>query len=340
MSIEIGKKDYKEYLKTPIRNDRKPLHELLPLDQPLRVLIDPCDICNFRCDFCFQSKENFVGSKMTTQIFDTIVNQLMEFERPINVVHMYGLGEPLINEKLSDYISKLKANNVAKEVAITSNGSLLNKELSHNLINAGLDRLSISLNGINDEHFKSIAGVNVNFDRMYEQIKYFYSIRGKCHLHVKINGDYFSEEDKEKFVYLFKDCTDSLNIDHVVNVWPGLEVTENDAQRMYDYDLENLKNTRPDRKEVCPLMFYELLIHSDGSVSPCCVDYDFKNENLGNVLYNEIKSIWEGEKLLKMRRQALRGEKINYKICENCQYTKCAATVDITPYRDELAEKY
>lgn len=340
MSKKIKEKNYREYLRTPIRSDRKPLHELLPLDQPLRVLIDPCDICNFRCDFCFQSKKNFVGSKMTTLIFDTIVNQLMEFERPINVVHMYGLGEPLINENLPDFIFKIKKNNVAKEVAITSNGSLLSKELSHKLINAGLDRLSISLNGINDEHFKSIVGVNVNFDRMYEQIKYFYSIREKCHLHVKINGDYFCEEDKEKFVYLFKDCTDSLNIDHVVNVWPGLEVTENDTQRMYDYDLENLKMKESGRKAVCPLMFYELLIHSDGSVSPCCVDYNFKNENLGNVLCDNIKSIWEGKKILEIRRQALRGENISYEICRDCQYTKCAATVDITPYRDELAKKY
>lgn len=340
MSIEGNKKDYKEYLKAPIRGDRKPLHELLPLDQPLRVLIDPCDICNFRCDFCFQSKENFVGTKMTPQIFDTIVKQLKEFESPINVVHMYGLGEPLINEHLPEYVSKLKENNVAKEVAITTNGSLLKEELSKELIDAGLDRLSISLNGISNEHFKNIVGVNVNFDGMYEQIKYFYSIRKQCHLHVKINGDYFSEKDKEKFVYLFKDCTDSINIDHVVNVWPGLEVTDNNAQRMYDYDLENLKTEQSGRKAVCPLMFYELLVHSDGSVSPCAVDYNYKKENLGNISSQTLKNIWRGEQLLEIRKQALKGEKIAYSICQNCQYTDCAATVNITPYRDKLLEKY
>lgn len=333
-------KNYKEYLTIPVRNDRKPLVELLPLEQPLRVLIDPCDICNFRCKFCFQSKKDFQGCKMTMDVFDIALKQLMEFENPINVVHMYGLGEPLLNENLPVFISKLKKNRVAREVAITSNGSMLTRDLSKELIASGLDRLSISLNGIKEEHFKRIAGVNVNFEKMYEEIKFFYSIRNNCHLHVKINGDDFNEEEKEEFVDLFKDCTDSLNIDHVVNVWPGLEMTKTKDVRMYDYGLSDLKNIEQGRKTVCPLMFYELLIHSDGSVSPCSVDYGFKNENLGNIMEKSIKDIWEGEQLSEIRRQALLGENINYFVCRECQYTECAATVNITPYRDELIKKY
>lgn len=338
--MRFERENYKKYLKMPIRDDRKPLHEILPLKQPLRVLIDPCDICNFRCDFCFQSKMDFAGRKMTIEMFKVIMMQLMEFADPINVIHMYGLGEPLINENLPYFISKIKKNNVAKEVAVTSNGSLLTEEMSKKLIESGLDRLSISLNGIRNEHFKNIAGVEVDFNKVYDQIKYFYKIRGGCHLHIKINGDSFSEDDKATFVYLFKDYADSLNIDHTVNVWPGLTVTENSGLRMYDYDLANLNVMEQDKKAVCPLMFYELLIHSDGSVSPCAVDYNFKNENLGNVMEDSIKKIWESNKLLEIRRQALRGDEICYSMCQNCKYTECAATVNITSKRDELLKKY
>lgn len=63
MNTEVD--EYKKYLEAPIRSDRKPLHEMLPLSQPLRVLIDPSDVCNFRCDFCFQSKMNFRGTTMS-----------------------------------------------------------------------------------------------------------------------------------------------------------------------------------------------------------------------------------------------------------------------------------
>ena len=82
---------YKKHLTTPIRKDRKPLHELIPLDQPLRVLIDPCDICNFRRQFCFQAYDSsFKGRVMFMELFEKIVKQLQEFERPINIIHLYG----------------------------------------------------------------------------------------------------------------------------------------------------------------------------------------------------------------------------------------------------------
>ena len=58
-------------LTPPIRKDRKPLQDLLPLKQPLRVNIDPCDVCNFKCDFCFQCKNTgFKGSVMTVEMFE------------------------------------------------------------------------------------------------------------------------------------------------------------------------------------------------------------------------------------------------------------------------------
>lgn len=333
-------KDYKSYLATPIRSDRKPLQDLLPLSHPLRLLIDPSDICNFRCKFCFQSKESFHGQKMGMDTFNRIIEQLKEFDEPINVIHMYGLGEPMVNEKLPEFIDIIKKNNVAREVAVTSNGSLLNHSFSEQLVKSGLDRLSISLNGVEDEDFKRIAGVKVDFNRLYEEIQYFYKIRENCHLHVKINGEDYSEEKKERFVELFKDCTDSINIDHVVNVWPGLEVAESDGRRMYDYNLNGLSNAGDTLPSVCPLMFYELLVHADGSVSPCAVDYEYQKQNLGNVNNNTLKEIWNGEELRKIRIESLKGERISYSVCGECNYTECAATVNITPYRNELLKRY
>ena len=337
--MSVSKEDYKKYLAPPIRGDRKPLHEILPLEHPLRVLIDPSDICNFRCKFCFQSQMKFEGQMMSRETFERVLIQLKDFSEPINVVHLYGLGEPLVNEDVPYYVERLKACGVAREVAVTSNGSLLTHRMSQRLIEAGLDRLSISLNGICDEHFREFVGVRVDFAKMYEQIQYFYSIRKNCHLHVKINGDYFTEEEKVRFVELFKDCTDSINIDHVVNVWPDLTVSDKE-QRMYDYDLENLRKNDTKLPPVCPLMFYELHVHSDGRVSPCAVDYSYKIQNLGNIYDTCLYDIWKGKALQTIRLQSLEGKKSDYGVCNCCEYADCAATVNITPYRGLLYEKY
>lgn len=331
-------KSYEEFLKTPIRQDRKPLQNLLPLSQPLRILIDPCDICNFKCSYCFQSYDkSFKGNIMSNDLFQMIVGQLQEFENPINVIHLYGLGEPMLNPNLPDFIRILKDKNAAKEIAVTSNGSRLEENYSKRLVNAGLNRLSISLNGICDKHFEKITEKEVSFDEIYRQIKYFYEIRKQCHLHIKINGDYFTEEEKYRFVNLFKDYSDTLNIDHVVNVWSGIKVTEKARETIYGGE-EEWKN-REKEEILCPQMFYELLIHSDGSVSPCCVDYNYKQENLGNVKTQSLKEIWNGFRLLDIRRNALK-EKSIYRICKTCTYPREAATVDLSPYREMLLEKY
>ncbi len=332
--------EYKKFLTNPIRKDRAPLQELLPLSKPLRLLIDPCDSCNFRCDFCFQSKERFNGSKMSMDIFNKIVDNLKLLDGPINIVHMYGLGEPLINENLPRFVEVLKENNLAKEVAITTNGSLLTNKLSEKLITSGLDRLSISLNGLCDDDFKRIVGVKVDFDKLYNEIKYFYSIRKQCHLHIKINGEGFNEEQRIRFVELFKDYSDSINIDHVTNVWPGLSFNGSDGKHMYDLDVNKTSDGVNKLRTVCPLMFYECVIHPDGSVSPCCVDYNYKRQNLGNIKEKLLLDIWQGEELNKLRCESLEGVKYSYSICNSCTYMECAATVNISPYREELLKKY
>ncbi len=329
---------YRNLLKAPIRNDRKPLHDLLPLSQPLRILIDPCDICNFRCGYCFQSyDEEFTGTVMPKSLFQIIVKQLSEFDIPINVVHLFGLGEPMLNPYLPDFVEILKDKGVAKEVAITSNGSRLNQLLSRQLIDAGLDRLSISLNGIKDNHFEKFVGKRIIFDEIYEQIKYFFEIRKQCHLHVKINGEYFSRDEKEHFVELFKNYSDTLNIDHIVNVWSDIQLNECVGGTMYE--LVNQDDYEQVSCNVCPQMFYELLVHSDGSVSPCCVDYKYKKENLGNVKTQSLKNIWNSDRLLQIRRGALEGN-VCYEICKTCTYPMEASTVNLSPYREKLLEKY
>ena len=332
------KNKFEKLLTSPIRQDRKPLQELLPLEQPLRIFIDPCDICNFRCSFCFQSHKDFRGSIMSENIFNTVIQQLKEFKGPINVIHLYGHGEPMLNGNLPEFVKRLKENGVAKEVVVTSNGSRLSEEYSQRLVEAGLDRLSISLNGLSTGQFKKIVGVEADFERIYSSILYFYSIRKNCHLHIKINGECFSEEEQQRFICLFQDCCDTFNIDHVVNIWPGMEMTREREHTIYDFDEDDAKKIRGG--VLCPQMFYELMVHSDGSVSPCCADCNYQNENLGNVALSTLKEIWNSEKLLQIRLEALKGKEISYGICQACDYPVCASSVNISQYREELLSKY
>lgn len=330
-------RDYKKQLKAPIRTDRAELKDIIPLKQPLRILIDPSDVCNFRCKFCFQSyQKDFEGKIMSIELFEQIIKQLGEFEKPINIIHLYGLGEPLINKNVPYFVRRIFEEKVAKEVSITTNGSLLTQDIIDQLIEAGLTKITISLNGLKDEDFERIVGHKVEFERVYNQIKYFYEKKKKCHLHVKINGDDYSDEEKERFVELFKDYSDSINIDNVADVWSGIEIATGSNPKMYNESLDNDYNGE---KIVCPQLFYEMTIHPDGSVSPCCADYKYTEQSLGNIQTESISEIWNSARWNRIRINALKGERTGYNLCDLCKYPECASTVNITPYRNEILQR-
>ncbi len=316
-----------------IRSDRKPLWEMLPLKQPLRVNIDPCDLCNFKCDFCFQSKsKDFNGSLMTMEIFERVLNQLKDFDDPINVIQLFCLGEPLINKDLPIYISKIREENVAKEVKITSNGSLLTHELIDDLMAARVDEFVISLNGLSDEDFIRITNTKVNYEQLLDNIQYLYQKREKCHVHIKIIGDYFSDEQKEYFIATMGDIADTINIDGATDHWSGLT----DMYKGQQYDVGGVY----ENKTICALCFYELVIHSDGSVSPCVVDWKKDSQNLGNVYETTLKKIWDSDLRKKILISFLRGVENPYLICNECEYPKSGVSVNLEPYREEILQKY
>lgn len=322
-------------LTPPIRGDRKPLQDLLPLKQPLRVNIDPCDACNFKCDFCFQCKsDSFKGNVMSVDLFERVITQLKEFDDPINVIHLFALGEPLLNKNVPFFIRRIRQENVAEEVKIATNGSLLTHSLIDELMEAGLDELQISLNGLCDDDFRRIVNVNVSFDQMLDNIHYLYENRRSCHVHIKIIGDYFSKDAQDFFVNEIGDYADTINIDGVTNHWSGLKSTDKNQQQYAVGDCAF------EEWPVCSLCFYELAIHSDGTVSPCVADWRKDEDNLGNVKELSLKEIWESEKRREMLVSFLKGTANPYMACRECEYPSSGAGVNLEPYKEMLLKKY
>lgn len=322
-------------LTTLVRKDRKPLWELLPLKQPLRVNIDPCDACNFKCNFCFQCKSTeFKGNIMSVELFERAIAQLKEFDEPINVIQLFCLGEPLINKNVPLFIRRIREENVAKEVKITTNGSLLTYSLIDEMMEAGLDEFVISLNGLKDEDFERISNSKVCFEDMFENIKYLYAHKRNCHVHVKIIGDYFSEEEQQYFIKKIGDYADTINIDGVTNHWAGFKATDK-KQQQYKVGGDTFKDW-----PICALCFYELVVHSDGSVSPCAADWQKDKQNLGNITEISLKKIWESEIRREMLVSFLKGTENPYIACRKCEYPGAGAGVNLEPYKEELAKKY
>ncbi|MCP8615635.1 GTP 3',8-cyclase MoaA [Salirhabdus salicampi] len=158
------------------------------LKRPLRDLrISVTDKCNFRCTYCmpaeiFGPDYQFLPKEQLLS-FDEIERLANIFVKDLGVqkIRITG-GEPLMRRDLPILIQKLRNIDGLEDIAMTTNASLLPK-YAKDLKEAGLDRVSVSLDSLNDEVFGKINGRGVTVQKVLDGI----DAASNAGLGVKIN---------------------------------------------------------------------------------------------------------------------------------------------------------
>ena len=142
--------------------NRTDLKNEIPLDTPFSIFIDPTSFCNFKCKFCMNQYID-KKQKMAFDLYKKIIDSLQDFENPIKTISLYGFGEHLLNMHFTKFVEYAKASSHLLYVDTTTNGSMLNHNLSRSLINSGIDRINISIEAMSSVKYKDFTGANINF---------------------------------------------------------------------------------------------------------------------------------------------------------------------------------
>lgn len=320
--------------------NRTKLETVIPLKVPYIINVDPCDKCNFRCKFCPTGNIKLMKKtpgrnygNMPFDLFKKIVADINEFEKPIKVLRLYKDGEPLLNPDFAKMISYAKERGCCERVDTTTNGSLLTKELGLKIIEAGLDRINISIEGINEKQYKDFSDYKIDFDKLVENIKFFYDNRKQCEMIVKINGDIISEEDKNKFFDIFGNIADGVYIESIMPCWPEFEldgISVNEKVGIYQQKIQEVM--------VCPYVFYSFSINSDGTASTCFLDWERKLL-IGDTRNERVKDIWNGQKLKDYQIMFLKKKRKQHPICRNCGQMTHGMPDNIDIFANDLLSK-
>ena len=139
------------------------------LSRPIRDLrISVTDRCNFRCTYCmpkevFNSEYEFL-QRDDLLTFEEITRISKIFANlGVKKIRLTG-GEPLLRKNLSVLIEQLSNIDGIEDISLTTNGVLLTNEVAKQLKDAGLKRITISLDALDNETFKAISDVNFDVD--------------------------------------------------------------------------------------------------------------------------------------------------------------------------------
>ena len=140
--------------------------------QHLRVSIT--DRCNFRCSYCMPADLFDADVEFTARDdlldFEEIERLTLLFVRlGVHRVKITG-GEPLLRRGLETLVSKLAALEGIRDLGLTTNGALLDRRADA-LAAAGLHRVTVSLDALEDEVFRRINGVGFPVARVLSGIE-------------------------------------------------------------------------------------------------------------------------------------------------------------------------
>lgn len=178
------------------------------LGRPIRDLrLSVTDRCNFRCDYC-----------MPKEIFgDDFVflpkDELLTFDEMVRIAQVYtqlGVkkiritgGEPLLRRDLGKLIYQLNQLEGVEDIGLTTNGLLLKKH-GQKLYDAGLRRINVSLDAIDDAVFQAINNRNIKASTILQQIDYAVAIGFQVKVNVVVQKG-VNDDQIVPMVQYFKD---------------------------------------------------------------------------------------------------------------------------------------
>lgn len=282
-------------------------------DFPMHIDIETSSFCNLECSMCARTQKVKQGTwrknkNLDFDLFKKIIDEGAKLG--LYAINLNNFGEPLLNKNIPEMIKYAKDKGII-DIFFHTNGILLKKNISRKVVEAGLDRIIISIDSPIKEKYEQIRKGAI-FDVVIQNLKDLAETRNEMGLDsplIRINMIKFPDLTKDEVELaknFFLNYADSIGF---------LELE--------DYNEDKLKRVKFKKDYVssfiCPQLFTRLSIHENGNVVPCCVDIDAEML-LGNIKNESILNIWNSNKLNKIREKHLKGKFYEIQRCRYCDW--------------------
>lgn len=235
--------------------------------------IEITNLCNLSCLYC--SRKDKVPTWMEEETFDRIL-ELFNHKKEI-LVALYLGGEPTLHPGLCKFIQKTKKQGFMK-TRIHTNGTHLDFEYTHDLIDSGLDSIIFSIDGVDAEDYKRIRGVPISHS--LEALKYLLGYKNSKASDIEVGVQCLV--GKGGFL--------ELN-EQLMGIKEQLDVLE--VVRPHSWINSKIPDSIPIKKEPPPCMFLKsyMVVNVQGEYLLCCRCLN-SEKVLGSIWETDPETIW------------------------------------------------
>lgn len=292
---------------------------------PSHLQIEPINgYCTSRCTMCSFPTWTRKPRRMTETEFKIILGRFIPYRDNLRYLTLHGCGEPLLDRGLP---LKIK---IAKELGfrgtgLATNCTELDLKTSQALLEAGLDTLICSIDGVTKETHESIRrgtdfiSVVNNVIRFLEQRLH----RGKTRVLVRFIRQKANTHEWLDFKTYWEQHLDMDKGDAVIKFdvhnWGG---------KTEDYQNKDVLSEQKIDSFICNDMYQRMLIYSNGDVGFCSAD-DNGFFPVGNVLYDDPITIYNNNIFNHYRCMMEQGKIMKLEHCCTCNIPRSRVVKDI-----------
>jgi len=271
--------------------------------------IEPTNHCPYSCVMCPRSqKMTRATGFMSLQLYRQVIDEIATFAEPVRSreIELFHFGESLLHPEIDAMVAYAVERQL--KVSLSVNAPHLTPAITERLLAAGLPRLIISLDGSDQESYQQIRGPAADFAKAVANISY---------LAKRISDTSVALEASRRIIRM--NATEAL-LDDFRRQWEGSGLPV-EVRPFFPWSEAELAPLGIVEKYppgmVCPFPWQYLVVQWDGTVVPCCRDYNGVN-SIGNVREQSLREIWHGPRLREFYRQHRSGEYGGNDFCRRC----------------------
>ncbi|MFC1667541.1 radical SAM/SPASM domain-containing protein [Candidatus Omnitrophota bacterium] len=274
-------------------------------DSPPHVDIELTNLCNLSCVFCQTTSMKRQKGMMSMETFKKVIEQCRKIG--VDSAKLSFWGESTLHKQFVDMLRYAKEHS-SLILYLNTNANRMTPAISRALVEVGLDRLTISMDGITKETYETLRKGG-NFEEVMENINVLLETKKERnsilpYITLQIIKTTKNIHEVPRFIDYWKERVDRISVTNI-------GITTREEILSFSTRGENKVVRKP-----CEQLWQRLCVFWDGRITICCGDYEGYFV-IGHIDKDSLKDLWHGKELANLRK---RHKMLDFHglVCEKC----------------------